>query len=143
MTITVSDGISMGHEGMRASLPSREVIADSIELVVHAERFDGVVTIARLRQVFARACSWRLARLNLSSVLPLRRLDPSGTVQRRRRDHRQTCSRVSDAVAAGLMTEEELGELERVACPGAGACAGMFTANTMSSISEALGMALP
>jgi dihydroxy-acid dehydratase len=141
MTITVSDGISMGHEGMRASLVSREVIADSVELVVHAERFDGVVTIAGCDKSLP-GMLMGLARLNLSSVflyggsiLPGRYAGKDVTIQ----DVFESVG----AVAGGLMTEEEQGELERAACPGVGACGGMFTANTMSSISEALGMALP
>jgi dihydroxy-acid dehydratase len=141
MTITVSDGISMGHEGMRASLPSREVIADSVELVVHAERFDGVVAVAGCDKS-QPAMLMAIARLNLPAVFLY-----GGTIMPGRYNGRDvTYVDVIEgvgAVEAGTMSEEELGDLERVACPGAGACAGMFTANTMSSISEALGIALP
>jgi dihydroxy-acid dehydratase len=141
MTITVSDGISMGHEGMRASLVSREVIADSIELVVHAERFDGVVAIGGCDKSLPGMLMAQ-ARLNLSSVF----LYGGSILPGKFRGTDVTIQDVFEAVgsvAGGLMTEEELGELERVACPGVGACGGMFTANTMSSISEAIGMALP
>ncbi|MEX2393987.1 MAG: dihydroxy-acid dehydratase, partial [Actinomycetota bacterium] len=140
-TITVSDGISMGHEGMRASLPSREVIADSVELVVHAERFDGVLAIGGCDKS-QPAMIMALARLNLPSVYLYGGTILPGTF----RGHDVTYVDVIEgvgAVAAGTMTEQDLGELERAACPGPGACAGMFTANTMSAISEALGMALP
>jgi dihydroxy-acid dehydratase len=140
-TITVSDGISMGHEGMRASLPSREVIADSVELVVHAERFDGVVAVAGCDKS-QPAMLMALARMNVPSVYLY-----GGTIMPGRYNGRDVnlvdMFEAVGAVAAGTMTEDELVALERVACPGPGACAGMFTANTMSSISEALGMAVP
>jgi dihydroxy-acid dehydratase len=140
-TITVSDGISMGHEGMRASLPSREVIADSVELVVHAERFDGVVAIAGCDKS-EPAMIMAIARLNLPAVYQY-----GGTIMPGRfRGKDVTLVDMFEAVgavAAGTMSEEDLLELERVACPGPGACAGMFTANTMSSISVGLGIALP
>jgi dihydroxy-acid dehydratase len=129
------------HEGMRASLPSREVIADSVELVVHAERFDGVVAVAGCDKS-QPAMLMALARLNLPSVYLY-----GGTIMPGHYKGRDVnlvdMFEAVGAVAAGTMTEEELGDLERVACPGPGACAGMFTANTMSSISEGLGMALP
>jgi dihydroxy-acid dehydratase len=140
-TITVSDGISMGHEGMRASLPSREVIADSVELVVHAERFDGVLTIAGCDKS-QPAMMMAMARLNLPSVYLY-----GGTILPGRFNGRDVTLvdmfEAVGAVAAGNMTTDELTALEKVACPGAGACAGMFTANTMSSIGEALGISLP
>ena len=140
-TITVSDGISMGHEGMRASLPSREVIADSVELVVHAERFDGVVAVAGCDKS-QPAMLMALARLNLPSVYLYGGTIMPGNYKGRDVNLVDMFEAVG-AVAAGTMTEQELADLERVACPGPGACAGMFTANTMSSISEGLGMALP
>ena len=140
-TITVSDGISMGHEGMRASLPSREVIADSVELVVHAERFDGVLAVGGCDKS-QPAMLMAIARLNLPSVYLY-----GGTIMPGRYKDRDVnlvdMFEAVGAVAAGTMTEDELRDLERVACPGPGACAGMYTANTMSSISEGLGMALP
>jgi dihydroxy-acid dehydratase len=140
-TITVSDGISMGHEGMRASLPSREVIADSVELVVHAERFDAVVGVAGCDKS-QPAMLMAMARLNLPAVYLY-----GGTIMPGRYNDRDVTyvdmHEGVGAVEAGTMTEDELRDLERVACPGPGACAGMFTANTMSAISEGLGMALP
>ena len=141
MTITVSDGISMGHEGMRASLPSREVIADSVELVVHAERFDGLVCVAGCDKS-QPAMLMAIARLNLPAVFMYGGSILPGKFRGRDVTYVDVHEAVG-AVTAGKMTEEELGELERVACPGAGACAGMYTANTMASISEALGMSLP
>jgi len=141
MTITVSDGISMGHEGMRASLPSREVIADSVELVVHAERFDGVVTVAGCDKS-QPAMMMAIARLNLPAVFLYGGTIMPGHYKGRDVTYVDVIEGVG-AVDAGTMSEAELGELERVACPGVGACAGMFTANTMASISEAIGIALP
>jgi dihydroxy-acid dehydratase len=141
-TISVSDGISMGHEGMRASLVSREVIADSVELVVHAERLDGMVLLAGCDKSLP-GMLMAAARMDLpavfvygGSILPGRLAD--GTTV--------TIQDVFEAVGAcarGLITSERLGEIERAACPSEGACAGMFTANTMASAAEALGMALP
>jgi dihydroxy-acid dehydratase len=126
---------------MRASLPSREVIADSVELVVHAERFDGVVAVAGCDKS-QPAMLMALARLNLPAVFQYGGTIMPGSFRGRDVTYVDVIEGVG-AVEAGTMTEDELGELERVACPGAGACAGMFTANTMSSISVALGMALP
>jgi dihydroxy-acid dehydratase len=140
-TIAVSDAIAMGHEGMKASLVSREVIADSVELVMHAERMDGLVAIAGCDKSLPgmlMAC----ARLDLpaafiygGTILPGHFRGHDVTVQ--------DCYEGVGAVAAGTMTQADLDELERVACPGAGSCAGMYTANTMSVAAEALGMALP
>ncbi|MFY9586905.1 MAG: dihydroxy-acid dehydratase [Actinomycetota bacterium] len=140
-TIAVSDGIAMGHEGMRASLVSREVIADSVELVAHAERFDALVTIAGCDKSLP-GMVMGAARLNLPSVFLY-----GGTIlpgQYRGKD--VTIQDVFEAVgahAAGTMTDDELLELERNACPGAGSCGGMFTANTMATALEALGVSLP
>jgi dihydroxy-acid dehydratase len=140
-TIAVSDGIAMGHEGMRASLVSREIIADSVELMAHAERFDALVTIAGCDKSLP-GMVMAAARTNLPTVflyggtiLPGRYGDRDVTIQ--------DVFEAVGAVAAGRMTEEELLELERVACPGAGSCAGMYTANTMACAVEALGMSLP
>ncbi len=141
VTITVSDGISMGHEGMRASLPSREVIADSVELVVHAERFDGLVAIAGCDKS-QPAMMMAMARLNLPAVYQYGGTIMPGSHRGRDVNYVDVHEAVG-AVEAGTMTEDELHEIERVACPGAGACAGMFTANTMASIGVALGIALP
>jgi dihydroxy-acid dehydratase len=141
VTITVSDGISMGHEGMRASLPSREVIADSVELVVHAERFDGVVAVAGCDKS-QPAMMMAMARLNLPAVYQYGGTIMPGSFQGRDVNYVDVIEGVG-AVAAGKMKEDDLRELERVACPGPGACAGMFTANTMACIGVALGIALP
>jgi len=141
-TIAVSDGISMGHEGMRASLVSREVIADSVELVASAERLDGLVLLAGCDKSLP-GMLMAAARLDLPSVflyggsiLPGQLADGTAV----------TIGDVFEAVGAcarGLISRERLDEIERAACPGEGACGGMFTANTMSSAAEALGMALP
>jgi dihydroxy-acid dehydratase len=141
LTITVSDGISMGHEGMRASLVSREVITDSVETVMHAERFDALVTLAGCDKSLP-GMLMAAARLNLPSVFIY-----AGTIlPGRLRDRALDVVSVFEAVgahAAGELTSDELALIERNACPGEGACAGMFTANTMASVAEALGMALP
>jgi dihydroxy-acid dehydratase len=142
VTIAVSDGISMGHEGMRASLVSREVIADSVELMMHAERFDGLATFAGCDKSLP-GMLMAAARLNLPSVFLY-----GGTILPGRGVHGETLDLVSvfeavGAHAAGKLTDEELALIERRACPGEGSCAGMFTANTMACAAEALGMALP
>ncbi|CAB4596065.1 MAG: dihydroxy-acid dehydratase [Actinobacteria bacterium] len=140
-TITVSDGISMGHEGMRASLVSREVICDSVETVMHAERFDGFVGLAGCDKSIP-AMLMAAARLNLPSVFVYNGSTLPGIHNGKNIDI-TTVFEAIGACAAGKMSEDELGEIEREACPGEGACGGMFTANTMSSIAEALGMSLP
>ncbi|MBI4259217.1 MAG: dihydroxy-acid dehydratase [Actinobacteria bacterium] len=140
-TIAVSDGIAMGHEGMRASLVSREAIADSVELVMHAERLDAAVTIAGCDKSLP-GMVMAAARLNVPAVF----VYGGSILPGRWRDRDVTIQDVFEAVgatAAGRMTEEELLELERVACPGAGSCAGMYTANTMAAAVEALGLCLP
>lgn len=140
-TIAVSDGISMGHEGMRASLVSREVIADSVELVMHAERFDAMVTVAGCDKSLP-GMLMAAARTNLPSVF----LYGGSSLPGRYRGQDISIVDVFEgigAVSEGRITEEELAEIERSACPGAGSCAGMFTANTMASVGEAIGMSLP
>jgi dihydroxy-acid dehydratase len=141
VTIAVSDGISMGHEGMRGSLVSREIIADSVECVMHAERLDALVSFAGCDKSLP-GMLMAAARLNLPSVFLY-----GGTIlPGRYKDQALDIVSVFEAVgacAAGTLTENELGEIERRACPTEGACAGMFTANTMASIGEAIGMALP
>ncbi|MDP8975040.1 MAG: dihydroxy-acid dehydratase [Actinomycetota bacterium] len=142
-TIAISDGISMGHEGMRASLVSREVIADSVETVMHAERFDGLVTFAGCDKSLP-GMLMAAARLDLPSVFLY-----GGTILPGRipgDDRALDVVSVFEAVgarAAGALTDEELALIERHACPTEGACAGMFTANTMAAAGEALGMSLP
>jgi dihydroxy-acid dehydratase len=140
-TITVSDGISMGHEGMRASLVSREVITDSVETVVHAERFDGFVGLAGCDKSIP-AMLMAAARLNLPSVFVYNGSILPGVHKGKNIDITTVFEAVG-ACAAGTMTRGEVDEIERAACPGEGACGGMFTANTMSSIAEAIGMSLP
>jgi len=142
MTIAVSDGISMGHEGMRASLVSREVIADSVETMMHAERFDALVTLAGCDKSLP-GMLMAAARVNLPSAFLY-----GGTILpgRGAKGEALDITSVFEAVgarAAGGLTEEELALIERNACPTVGSCAGMFTANTMAVVAEALGMALP
>ncbi len=140
-TITVSDGISMGHEGMRASLVSREVSCDSVETVVHAERLDGFVGMAGCDKSMP-AMLMAAARLDLPSVLVYNGSTMPGEFEGRAIDIVSVFEAVG-ANAAGTLSDEDLLEIERRACPGEGACGGMFTANTMSSIGEALGMSIP
>jgi dihydroxy-acid dehydratase len=141
VTIAVSDGISMGHEGMRGSLVSREIIADSVECVMHAERLDALVTFAGCDKSLP-GMVMAAARLNLPSVFMY-----GGTIlPGEYKDEKLDVVSVFEAVgacAAGTLTENELGEIEKRACPTEGSCAGMFTANTMAAAIEALGMSLP
>ena len=140
-TIAVSDGISMGHEGMRASLVSREVIADSVELVMHGERFDGMVTVAGCDKSLP-GMLMAAARLDLPSVFLYGGASLPGSYQGRAIDIVDVFEGIG-AASEGRITDDELREIERSACPGAGSCAGMFTANTMASVGEAIGMSLP
>ena len=139
-TIAVSDGISMGHEGMRASLVSREVIADSVELMVHAERLDGMVLLAGCDKSLP-GMLMAAARMDLAScflyggtILPGRLGDKDLSIL--------DAFEGVGACAVGRITRAELDDIERHACPGEGSCAGMYTANTMAAAAEALGMAL-
>ena len=131
----------MGHEGMRASLVSREVSCDSVETVVFAERLDGFVGMAGCDK-WMPAMLMAVGPSRSAERARLQRLDPARRARRRGDRHHSVFEAVG-ACAAGTISEEELGEIERSACPGEGACGGMFTANTMSSIGEALGMSLP
>lgn len=140
-TIAVSDGISMGHEGMRASLVSREVIADSVELVMHAERFDAMVTIAGCDKSLP-GMLMAAARTNLPAVFLYGGSSLPGRYQNRDISLVDVFEGIG-AVTEERMSPEELTEIEQKACPGAGSCAGMFTANTMAAVGEALGMSLP
>jgi len=145
VTIAVSDGISMGHEGMRASLVSREVIADSIETMVHAERFDALLTFAGCDKSLP-GMLMGAARLNLPAVFLYGGTILPGRIPGRPDGDALDIVSVFEAVgahAAGSLSDEELALIEHNACPSAGSCAGMFTANTMSSVAEAIGMALP
>jgi len=140
-TISVSDGISMGHEGMRASLVSREVIADSVETVMFAERLDGSVLLAGCDKSLP-GMLMAAARLDLASVF----LYSGSTLPGKLGDRDLTIIDVFEGVgacAAGRITRDELDAIEKAACPGQGSCGGMYTANTMASVAEALGMALP
>ncbi len=140
-TIAISDGISMGHEGMRASLVSREVIADSVELVMHAERFDAMVSIAGCDKSLP-GMMMAAARMDLPAVF----LYGGSSLPGRYKGRDISIVDVFEGIGAeseGRITRDELNEIERSACPGAGSCAGMFTANTMASVGEAIGMALP
>ncbi|MBK5288648.1 MAG: dihydroxy-acid dehydratase [Acidimicrobiia bacterium] len=141
VTIAVSDGISMGHEGMRGSLVSREIIADSVECVMHSERLDALVTFAGCDKSLP-GMLMAAARLNLPAAF----LYGGSILPGRYKDQALDIVSVFEAVgacAAGTLTENELGEIEKRACPTEGSCAGMFTANTMASVGEALGMSLP
>lgn len=140
-TITVSDGISMGHEGMRASLVSREVITDSVETVMHAERLDGFVGLAGCDKSIP-GMLMAAARLDLASVFVYNGSIMPGEHNGKALDITSVFEAVG-AHAAGTIDDAELRDIEMKACPGEGACGGMFTANTMSSIAEALGMSLP
>ncbi len=140
-TIAVSDGISMGHEGMRASLVSREVIADSVETVVHAERLDALVTLAGCDKSLP-GMLMASARLNVPSVFVYGGSILPGQLNGRALDIVSVFEAVG-AVGTGAMEQSELDAIERNACPTEGSCAGMFTANTMASVAEALGMSLP
>jgi dihydroxy-acid dehydratase len=139
--IAVSDAIAMGHEGMKASLVSREIIADSIEVMMMAHQYDAIVGISGCDKSLPGSLMG-MARLNLPAIFVY-----GGTIMPGNWDGRQvTIQDVYEAVGiydAGKMTLQELISLENVACPTAGSCAGMYTANTMASISEAIGMSLP
>src|ERR1035437_8444366 len=140
VTIAVSDGISMGHEGMHASLVSREVIADSVEVVMHAERFDAMVTLAGCDKSLP-GMLMAAARLNVPSVFLYGGTILPGHLNGEALDITSVFEAVG-ANAVGAMSDEELTAIECAACPGEGSCAGMFTANTMASVGEALGMSL-
>ena len=140
-TISVSDGISMGHEGMHFSLVSREVIADSVETVMMAERLDGSVLLAGCDKSLP-GMLMAAARLDLASVF----LYAGSIMPGRVGDKDVTIIDAFEAVGAclaGMMTRAEVDEIERAICPGEGACGGMYTANTMATVAEALGMSLP
>ncbi len=141
-TIGVCDGIAMGHLGMRYSLPSRELIADSVETVVQAHAFDALVFIPNCDKIIP-GMLMAAVRLNIPSIF----VSGGPMLAGRMSDDRCVdLSNVFEAVGRvtkGEMSQKELDELEAVACPGCGSCSGMFTANTMNCLTEALGMALP
>src|SRR5215472_5966219 len=140
-SIAVSDGIAMGHEGMKASLVSREIIADSIEVMMRAHQYDAIVGISGCDKSLPGTLMG-MARLNLPAIFVY-----GGTIMPGNWNGKAvTIQDVYEAVGtfeAGKITNSELISLENVACPSAGSCAGMYTANTMASISEAIGMSLP
>src|SRR5512141_202270 len=145
-TISVSDGISMGHEGMHFSLVSREVIADSVETVMQAERLDGSVLLAGCDKSLP-GMLMAAARLDLASVfLYAGSILPGLAKLRGGAEQTVTILDAFEAVGAcarGLMSRADVDTIERAICPGEGACGGMFTANTMATAAEALGMSLP
>jgi dihydroxy-acid dehydratase len=140
-TISVSDGISMGHEGMHFSLVSREVIADSVETVMQAERLDGMVTFAGCDKSLP-GMMMAAARIDVASVFVYAGSTLPGNVD----GQDVTIIDAFEAVGAcarGLITQERVDQIERAICPGEGACGGMFTANTMATVGEAIGLSLP
>src|SRR6056300_2088960 len=140
-TITVTDGIAMGHQGMKSSLVSREVIADSTELTVRGHSYDALVGLAGCDKSLP-GLMMAMCRLNVPSVF----MYGGSILPGRYKGNDVTVVDVFEAVgkyAAGASTEDDLKDLEQVACPSAGACGGQFTANTMACVSEAIGLALP
>jgi len=140
-TIAVCDGIAMGHEGMRYSLPSREIVADSVEIMLQAHSLDGLVMISNCDKI-TPGMLMAAARVNIPAIMV------TGGPMAAGRHHGKKISYSSmpealGQVAAGKITEGELREMEEKACPGCGSCSGMFTANTMACMTEALGLSLP
>jgi len=140
-TISVSDGISMGHEGMHFSLVSREIIADSVEAVMQAERLDGMVTFAGCDKSLP-GMMMAAARLDVASVFVYAGSTMPGKVDGRDVTIIDAFEAVG-ACARGLISQEEVDKIERAICPGEGACGGMYTANTMAAVGEAIGLSLP
>ncbi|HSR32436.1 MAG TPA: dihydroxy-acid dehydratase, partial [Anaerolineae bacterium] len=140
-TIGVCDGLAMNHAGMKFSLPSRELIADSVEVVAQAHAFDALVLIPNCDKIIP-GMLMAAARLNLPSIVVSGGPMLAGRLDGRAVDLADVFMAVG-AVARGEMTEAELSRLEQVACPGCGSCAGMFTANTMNCLTEVLGLGLP
>jgi dihydroxy-acid dehydratase len=140
-TMAICDGISMGHEGMKYSLASREIIADTVESMAQAHQMDALVLIPTCDKVVP-GMLMAAARLDIPSIVVTGGPMKPGEFKGKPVDFISVSEGVG-AVSSGEMTEEELNELERCACPGAGSCAGLFTANTMACVTEALGMSLP
>jgi dihydroxy-acid dehydratase len=140
-TISVSDGISMGHEGMHFSLVSREVIADSVETVMQAERLDGMVTFAGCDKSLP-GMMMAAARIDVASVFVYAGSTLPGQVDGKDVTIIDAFEAVG-ACARGLITQERVDQIERAICPGEGACGGMYTANTMATVGEAIGLSLP
>ena len=144
-TIAVCDGIAMNHPGMKYSLPSRELIADSVEIIAEAHAFDGIVFIPNCDKVIP-GMLMAAVRLNIPSIFVSGGPMLAGHMKIKGEDKLVDLNSVFigvGKVARGMMTESELEDLEGAACPGCGSCSGMFTANTMNCLTEALGMALP
>ena len=140
-TITVTDGMAMGHDGMRSSLPSRECIADSVELTVRGHAYDALVGLAGCDKSLP-GMMMAMVRLNVPSVF----IYGGSILPGNFRGQQVTVQDMFEAVgkhSVGAMSDEDLDEIERVACPSAGACGAQFTANTMATVSEAIGLALP
>jgi len=140
-TIGICDGIAMSHEGMKSSLPSRDIIADSVELMLNAHAFDAVVAIASCDKIVP-GMLMALARCNIPSIMLTGGAMLPGIVDGKNCDLADVFEAVAPA-KIGSADPEKIAELERLACPGAGSCAGMFTANTMQCLTEAMGMSLP
>ncbi|MBE0635231.1 dihydroxy-acid dehydratase, partial [Candidatus Bipolaricaulota bacterium] len=140
-TIGICDGIAMGHEGMRYALPSREIIADSVEAMASAHRLDGLVLVPNCDKIVP-GMLMAAARLDIPVIL----VSGGPMLAGRHRGESidvKTMFEAAGAVQAGTLAEDELCGLELAACPGCGSCAGLFTANTMNCLAEALGIALP
>jgi dihydroxy-acid dehydratase len=140
-TIAVCDGVAMGHEGMRYSLPSREIIADSVEIMLQAHSLDGLVMISNCDKI-TPGMLMAAARVNVPAIMVTGGPMAAGRYHGRKVSY-STMPEALGEVAAGKMSQTELLELESNACPGCGSCSGMFTANTMACMTEALGMSLP
>ena len=140
-TIAVCDGIAMGHEGMRYSLPSREIIADSVEIMLQAHSLDGLVMISNCDKI-TPGMLMAAARVNIPAIMVTGGPMAAGCHHGKKISY-SSMPEALGQVAAGKMTEGELLEMEATACPGCGSCSGMFTANTMACLTEALGMSLP
>ena len=140
-TIGVCDGLAMGHEGMRFSLPSRELIADSVEVMIQAHRLDGLVMISNCDKI-TPGMLMASARLDIPAIMVTGGAMKSGIFKGKKVGVSNVFEGVGK-VFAEKMTTQELDNLEDVACPGCGSCNGMFTANTMACLTEALGMSLP
>ena len=140
-TIAVCDGIAMGHEGMRYSLPSREIIADSLEIMIQAHKLDGIVMVTNCDKI-TPGMLMAAARIDVPAIMVTGGPMQAGQYKGKKISYANMPEALGQVVA-GKMAEEELTQLESAACPGCGSCSGMFTANTMACLTEALGMSLP
>jgi dihydroxyacid dehydratase (EC 4.2.1.9) len=140
-TIALDDGIAMGHAGMKYSLPSREVIADSVEIMAMGHQFDGLVTISSCDKI-TPGMLMAVARLNLPSIMLTGGAMRAGFYKGKKVGLVDVFEAVG-SYKAGKISENELLEIERVACPGAGSCSGLFTANSMAILVESMGLTLP